>query len=1069
MRNLDELHSPRFYDRAARFETFEPRLMLTSLPLLPAVDPMPDLGLQQYEGELTPQSTTGGVGVAAEMSAAQYARQAFGFTGAGQTVAVIDSGVAWDHESLGAGFGAGYRVVGGWDFTENDADPYDDAPGGYHGTHVAGIVGSSHDEYTGVAPGVDLVALRVFNDQGYGEFEWVESALAWVHEHRFDFENPITTVNLSLGANGEAAPDWTILEDELAQLEAGGIFVSVAAGNSFTAADGDALSYPASSQYVVPVASVGANGQISDFSQRHERVLAAPGEQITSTVPDYLFDFNGQTDDYAALTGTSMAAPYVAGASTLVREAMQFVAYADVNQDVIYEHLRDTADLAYDSQTDQSYHVINLQRALDELMPEDDFGSHAGEAHLLELAGGETRLDGHLSRLDDADYFRFTATANGAVTFTADTTDAAALALELAGGNVTSTDGVLRFEVQAGESYTVALTGGGLAHYELAVELEASTTPTAVDWGTIDFARLSGQAWAGEAGWFQVTAAREGLLTVEATGAGLELEVYNQAGQQLALGDPSAEGRRVDLAVAAGETLYVRAAGDANQANFRITNLVSVEGRAVSLDGLATRDRVSLSLGAAEAGGQHTLTVNGVAYQFEAAAVDSFHLQGGGEIDMLHVAATGADEVASISDATLQLTSSDYRVTATGFATIVVDGGGGHDRVELVDSAGDDSLVARPEWARLSGDGFYYEARNFESVRAHATGGRNTALLYDSIGSDRFVARPHSAFMQGAGYLNMAVGFDQVSGYSSAAGEADVAHFYDSAGKDRFVARSYMSTMYGAGYANYAFGFERIAATATTGDDAAWLFGGAGNDRLFAAPHEVTYRTDAYVATAANFDRVQAHGGGGYDTAQLTDSAAADRLYATPSYSLLYSTDYYHTAVGFERVEAVASGGDDAAYFFDSRGDDAYYGHSDHSTMIGAGYHNTARGFDRYTAYAHAGGADTAYLYDSAGNDHLALTSNTADLSSSGYSQAAQGFESFRITASQGYDTAELRDLATGDSVTGAGSRISLRSSALEHWAEGFDSVRALARAGHAPSAEVDAVDFLFERVGDWD
>ncbi len=59
----------------------------------------------------------------------------YGFTGIGQTVAVIDSGIAYDHFALGGGFGSNYRVVGGWDFTgENDANPYDDGPSGSHGT-----------------------------------------------------------------------------------------------------------------------------------------------------------------------------------------------------------------------------------------------------------------------------------------------------------------------------------------------------------------------------------------------------------------------------------------------------------------------------------------------------------------------------------------------------------------------------------------------------------------------------------------------------------------------------------------------------------------------------------------------------------------------------------------------------------------------------------------------------------------------------------------------------------------------------------------------------------------------
>src|SRR5262249_3270568 len=158
----------------------------------------------------------------------------YGFNGAGQTVAVIDSGIAWDHPNLGNGFGAGARVVGGWDFTEeNDANPYDDGPAGSHGTHVAGVVGATPNAQGdgGGGRGVDLVALRVFNDQGAGYFSWVEKALQWVHTNRNSFANPITAVNLSLGTawNAATAPNWATLEDEFAQLKADGIFISVSA------------------------------------------------------------------------------------------------------------------------------------------------------------------------------------------------------------------------------------------------------------------------------------------------------------------------------------------------------------------------------------------------------------------------------------------------------------------------------------------------------------------------------------------------------------------------------------------------------------------------------------------------------------------------------------------------------------------------------------------------------------------------------------------------------------------------------------------------------------------------
>ena len=134
----------------------------------------------------------------------------YGLTGKGQTVAVIDSGIAFDHVALGRGYGPGYKVVGGWDFAENDARPYDDAPGGFHGTHVSGIIGANDGSNFGVAPDVDLVALRVFTDAGKGEMAWTESALKWVHENRNSFANPITTVNLSLGSawNSNTVPSW---------------------------------------------------------------------------------------------------------------------------------------------------------------------------------------------------------------------------------------------------------------------------------------------------------------------------------------------------------------------------------------------------------------------------------------------------------------------------------------------------------------------------------------------------------------------------------------------------------------------------------------------------------------------------------------------------------------------------------------------------------------------------------------------------------------------------------------------------------------------------------------------
>ena len=188
-------------NRKLQFEQFEQRLVMSAQAvgsLLPELD--------VASPAITQQSVTlEDAGTRAANLAAQY-----GFDGAGQTVAVIDSGIAFDHLALGGGFGEDFRVVGGYDFAEMDDNPFDDGPAGFHGTHVAGIIGSSDSQYSGVASGVDLVGLRVFDDAGRGELEWVEQALQWVHDNINTFENPITTVNLSIGANinSDTAPEF---------------------------------------------------------------------------------------------------------------------------------------------------------------------------------------------------------------------------------------------------------------------------------------------------------------------------------------------------------------------------------------------------------------------------------------------------------------------------------------------------------------------------------------------------------------------------------------------------------------------------------------------------------------------------------------------------------------------------------------------------------------------------------------------------------------------------------------------------------------------------------------------
>lgn len=290
-----------------------------------------------------------------------------GLTGQGQIVAVIDSGIDYRHQALGAGWGPAARVVGGFDFAEGDTDPDDDGPAGYHGTHVAGIVGGRDGNRSGLAPDVAFVALRVFDDQGIARPEWIEAALRWVGDHRTAFAWPITTVNLSLGALGGNAEQSlrTALEDDLRQLREAGVFVAVAAGNRFQTAASVGIGYPAASPWVMPVAAVNGDGRLSEFSERRAGILAAPGERIVSTVPDFLTGVDGRHDDYWATSGTSMAAPQVAAASVLARQAWMRAGLGEPTVTQLEAALRAGADSRLDAATSIEFAVINPRRTIE--------------------------------------------------------------------------------------------------------------------------------------------------------------------------------------------------------------------------------------------------------------------------------------------------------------------------------------------------------------------------------------------------------------------------------------------------------------------------------------------------------------------------------------------------------------------------------------------------------------------------------------------------------------------------------------------------------------------------------
>ena len=249
-------------------------------------------------------------------------------TGAGQTIAILDTGIDYRHPALGGHFGPAYKVVGGWDFVDNDGNPLDTYG---HGTHVAGVLAGNDFtrdgvRYRGVAPAAKLVALRIDSANDPVPDERIERALRWVINNRTRFG--ITVANISFGFGSYDKPETSpIFGDELKALRTAGVFVVASSGNNGVS-DPPGIQYPAADPNVFAVGSVNASDTISEFTERGPTLdLLAPGQSIVA-----LDVSDGRTGaDYTTVSGTSFAAPLVAGAVALLKQSDPNLHAADIH------------------------------------------------------------------------------------------------------------------------------------------------------------------------------------------------------------------------------------------------------------------------------------------------------------------------------------------------------------------------------------------------------------------------------------------------------------------------------------------------------------------------------------------------------------------------------------------------------------------------------------------------------------------------------------------------------------------------------------------------------------------
>ncbi len=248
-------------------------------------------------------------------------RSAYQVDGTGMTVAVIDTGVDYNNPALGGGFGPGDKVVAGFDFATGTADPM--ATNSQHGTAIAGLIASSDPNDLGVAPGADIVALRVTDGTDTASLSSIASALQWVITNHAKYN--ITSVNMSLSDGGNYAQNWFAndggegeqITNLIGQLTSMNIPVIAATGNSFNGLQGEG--FAAIVQGTISVTATDLSGNLLSNAQRlgtaiggaSATTIAAPGAQLTAPSGD-----SGTT----SVEGTSFATALVTGGVTLLQE-----------------------------------------------------------------------------------------------------------------------------------------------------------------------------------------------------------------------------------------------------------------------------------------------------------------------------------------------------------------------------------------------------------------------------------------------------------------------------------------------------------------------------------------------------------------------------------------------------------------------------------------------------------------------------------------------------------------------------------------------------------------------------